>query len=37
VLDRSFAQHQTLTRILCAKKWKIAPQFFEAPPDLSAM
>src|SRR3989442_210323 len=37
VLDRSSRSTQTLTRILCAKKWKIAPQFFEAPPDLSAM
>jgi chorismate dehydratase len=26
-----------LTRILCAEKWKIGPQFFEAPPDLNAM
>jgi chorismate dehydratase len=36
-LDRSSRSTQTLTRILCAEKWKIAPQFFEAPPDLSAM
>jgi chorismate dehydratase len=36
-LDRSSRSTQTLTRILCAKKWKIAPQFFEAPPDLGAM
>jgi chorismate dehydratase len=36
-LDRSSRSTQTLTRILCAHKWKIAPQFFEAPPDLGAM
>jgi chorismate dehydratase len=36
-LDRSSRSTQTLTRILCAEKWKIAPQFFEAPPDLGAM
>src|SRR5260370_2912372 len=36
-LDRSSRSTQTLTRILCAEKWKIAPQFFEAPPDLRAM
>src|SRR5260370_15913084 len=36
-LDRSSRSTQTLTRILCAEKWKIAPQFFEAPPDLHAM
>jgi chorismate dehydratase len=36
-LDRSSRSTQTLTRILCAEKWKIAPQFFETPPDLSAM
>jgi len=36
-LDRSSRSTQTLTRILCAKKWQIAPQFFEAPPDLGAM
>ncbi len=36
-LDRSSRSTQTLTRILCAEKWKIAPQFFEAPPDLNAM
>jgi chorismate dehydratase len=37
VLDGSSRSTQTLTRILCAEKWKIAPQFFEAPPDLGAM
>ena len=36
-LDRSSRSTQTLTRILCAEKWKIAPDFFEAPPDLDAM
>ena len=36
-LDRSSRSTQTLTRILCSQKWKIAPEFFEAPPDLSAM
>jgi len=36
-LDGSSRSTQTLTRILCAEKWKIASQFFEAPPDLGAM
>ena len=36
-LDRSSRSTQTLTRILCAEKWKIAPEFFESPPDLGAM
>jgi chorismate dehydratase len=36
-LDRSSRSTQALTRILCAKRWHIAPQFFEAEPDLSAM
>jgi chorismate dehydratase len=36
-LDGSSRSTQALARILCAEKWKIAPQFFEAPPDLSAM
>ena len=36
-LDRSSRSTQTLTRILCAEKWKIAPQFSEALPDLGAM
>jgi len=36
-LDGSSRSTQTLTRILCAEKWKIAPKFFEAPPDLDAM
>jgi chorismate dehydratase len=36
-LDRSSRSTQTLTRILCAEKWKIAPEFFESPPDLTTM
>lgn len=36
-LDRSSRSTQTLTRILCAKRWRIAPEFFEADPDLPAM
>jgi predicted solute-binding protein len=36
-LDASSRSTQTLTRLLCAEKWKIAPQLFEAPPDLPAM
>src|SRR6202140_1567457 len=36
-LDGSSRSTQTLTRILCAEKWKMAPEFFEAPPDLNAM
>ena len=36
-LDAGSRSTQTLTRILCAEKWKIAPQFFESPPDLPAM
>ena len=36
-LDRSSRSTQALTRILCAEHWKIAPEFFEAPPDLRAM
>ena len=36
-LDGSSRSTQTLTRILCAEKWKIAPKFFEASPDLGAM
>src|SRR6266478_2726375 len=33
-LDASSRSTQTLTRILCAEKWKIAPEFAEASPDL---
>src|SRR5256886_13658449 len=36
-LDGSSRRTQTLTRILCAVQRKIAPKFFEAPPDLGAM
>ena len=36
-LDRSSRSTQTLTRILCAEKWKIAPEFFESPPHLTTM
>lgn len=36
-LDRGSRSTQTLTRILCAEHWKIAPEFFEAPPDLKGM
>lgn len=36
-LDRSSRSTQALTRILCQKKWHIAPEFFEAAPDLPSM
>jgi chorismate dehydratase len=36
-LDRSSRSTQALTRILCGEKWKIAPKFFEATPDLAEM
>jgi chorismate dehydratase len=36
-LDRSSRSTQALTRILCEKSWHIAPEFFEAEPDLPAM
>jgi predicted solute-binding protein len=36
-LDCSSRSTQALVRILCAEKWKIAPEFFEAPPDLRVM
>jgi chorismate dehydratase len=36
-LDASSRSTQALTRILCAQKWKIDPEFFEVPPDLPAM
>lgn len=36
-LDKSSRSTQALTRILCAKRWGIAPEFFEAEPDLPAM
>jgi chorismate dehydratase len=37
VLDRSSRSTQALTRILCAERWKITPEFAEADPDLEAM
>jgi chorismate dehydratase len=36
-LDSSSRSTQALTRILCAEKWRIAPQFAEALPDLLEM
>ena len=36
-LDRSSRSTQALTRILCEKRWSIAPEFFEAAPDLPSM
>ncbi|HKW32901.1 MAG TPA: menaquinone biosynthesis protein [Candidatus Acidoferrum sp.] len=36
-LDNSSRSTQALTRILCGEKWRIAPQFAEAPPDLPEM
>ena len=36
-LDSSSRSTQALTRILSADRWRIAPQFFEAVPDLPAM
>jgi chorismate dehydratase len=36
-LDSSSRSTQVLTRILCAEKWRIAPQFSEALPDLPEM
>ncbi|MGB2635435.1 MAG: menaquinone biosynthesis protein [Candidatus Acidiferrum sp.] len=36
-LDRSSRSTQALVRILCAKRWHIAPEFFEADPDLPGM
>jgi len=36
-LDRSSRSTQALTRILCEKRWRIAPEFLEAAPDLPAM
>ena len=36
-LDRSSRSTQALVRILCAKRWHIAPEFFEAEPDLPSM
>lgn len=36
-LDNSSRSTQVLTRILCAEKWRIAPEFSEAVPDLPEM
>jgi chorismate dehydratase len=36
-LDRSSRSTQALVHILCAKYWRIAPEFFESPPDLPSM
>jgi chorismate dehydratase len=36
-LDSSSRSTQALARILSAEKWKIAPKFFEAVPDLAEM
>jgi chorismate dehydratase len=36
-LDRSSRSTQALVRMLCSKRWHIAPEFFEAAPDLPAM
>jgi chorismate dehydratase len=36
-LDRSSRSTQALTKILCAKRWRIEPEFFEMEPDLTAM
>jgi len=36
-LDSSSRSTQVLTRILCAEKWRIAPQFTETLPDLPEM
>jgi len=36
-LDSSSRSTQALTRILCAEKWRIAPKFTEAVPDLPEM
>jgi chorismate dehydratase len=36
-LDESSRSTQALTRILCHQHWRVAPELFEMPPDLSAM
>jgi chorismate dehydratase len=36
-LDRSSRSTQALVRILCAKHWRISPEFFEADPHLATM
>jgi chorismate dehydratase len=37
VLDRSSRSTQALTRILCAERWHIAPQFFEVSLETASM
>jgi chorismate dehydratase len=36
-LDRSSRSTQALTKILCDRRWKIAPEFFEMAPDAGTM
>jgi chorismate dehydratase len=36
-LDSSSRSTQALTKILCDQRWKIAPEFFEMPPEAGAM
>jgi chorismate dehydratase len=36
-LDSSSRSTQALTKILCDRSWKIAPEFIEMPPDINAM
>jgi chorismate dehydratase len=36
-LDRSSRSTQALVRILCAKHWRVSPEFFEADPNLATM
>jgi len=36
-LDRSSRSTQALTKILCANRWNISPEFSEAEPDVAAM
>jgi chorismate dehydratase len=36
-LDSSSRSTQALTKILCAHRWKMAPEFLEMPPDPAAM
>lgn len=36
-LDRTSRSTQTLVRILCAQHWQIAPEYFEAEPNLPEM
>jgi len=36
-LDRSSRSTQALTKILCASRWNISPEFHEADPDIASM